>query len=90
VLSPEFSTKFRELSIGFVAFDISFVHREDNEAAHRCASMPSETNPFFLGPAFSQIGLWRLLVLVEIVMIPQLNKSSRDLPQKEVIPVIVT
>ena len=78
MLSPEFSTKFRELSIGFVAFDISFVHREDNEAAHRCASMPTETNPFFLGPAFSQIGLWRLLV--EIVMIPQLNKSSRDLP----------
>ena len=46
MLSPEFSTKFRELSIGFVAFDISFVHREDNEAAHRCASMPSETSPF--------------------------------------------
>ena len=46
MLSPEFSTKFRELSIGFVAFDISFVHREDNEAAHRCASMTSKTSPF--------------------------------------------
>jgi hypothetical protein len=29
----------------FTAFDVSFVQREGNEAAHRCASMPSEATP---------------------------------------------
>ncbi|KAF8656343.1 hypothetical protein HU200_060725 [Digitaria exilis] len=35
----------RELSRLFVAFEFSFVNREGNEAAHMCASMPSETSP---------------------------------------------
>ena len=79
VLSPEFSTKFRELSIGFVAFDVFFVHigrvirlLTGVRVCHRRLAL------FFLGPAFSQIGLWRLLA--EIVMILQMNKSFRDVP----------
>ncbi|RLN36030.1 hypothetical protein C2845_PM03G25340 [Panicum miliaceum] len=37
--------EIRELSSVFGAFDVSFVHGEGNEAAHRCASMPSEGSP---------------------------------------------
>ena len=50
--------EIRELRIGFVAFDVSFVHREGNErlltsvrVCHRSLALR------FLGPAFSQIGL---------------------------------
>ena len=38
--------EIKELSSLFSAFDVSFVHREGNEAAHRCASMPSANTPF--------------------------------------------
>ncbi|RLN24050.1 hypothetical protein C2845_PM07G13240 [Panicum miliaceum] len=39
--------EIRELSNLVTAFVVFFVHRKGNEAAHRCASMPSETSPFF-------------------------------------------
>jgi len=37
--------EIRELSRIFVAFKLSFVYREGNEAAHVCASLVSEANP---------------------------------------------
>lgn len=50
-----------ELCSLFVAFDISFVSRGGNEAAHRCASMPSESSPSLSWVGSLLVGLWRLL-----------------------------
>jgi hypothetical protein len=37
--------EIRELSRVFTSFDISFVNREGNEAAHRCAKLASRSSP---------------------------------------------